>query len=84
MDKDEYKAEVTKYEQKMNILRNNPLFEMPRSFNHPITSACSIDILFDVHEMKPRVSSKRELPSILHSEIQHCKRDSKLWKAYEI
>ena len=83
LNKDEYKTEVVKYEQKMNILQNNPLFGSSQSFKHPITSACSIDTLFDIYEMKPRVSSKQELPFILHTEILHCNRNSNLWKAYE-
>jgi len=82
LNKDEYKTEVIK--QKMKILQNNPLFGSSQSFKHPITSACSIDTLFDIYEMKPRVSSKQELPFILHNEILHCNRNSKLWKAYEI
>ena len=83
MEKDEYKTEVIKYEQKIKLLSSNPLVEMPRSFNHPITFAFSIDTMFDIDNLKPRVSSKRELPYILHNEIVNCNRDSKLWKAYE-
>jgi hypothetical protein len=85
MNKDEYKTEVIKYEQKVEKIVSPPLqvMEMPRSFKHPITFAFSIDTMFDIDDMKPRVSSKSELPFILHNEILHCNRNRKLWKAYE-
>ena len=96
MSEAEHKEVFDKYE-KMNQALPSHL-EKPSSLNNPISFVMILDTLFadrivggvdsdgkTTSSVKkvPLVTSKRELPLVLHNEIQQSDRDSRLWKSYE-
>eukprot|EP00571_Detonula_confervacea_P017497 CAMPEP_0172303866 /NCGR_PEP_ID=MMETSP1058-20130122/5384_1 /TAXON_ID=83371 /ORGANISM="Detonula confervacea, Strain CCMP 353" /LENGTH=336 /DNA_ID=CAMNT_0013014901 /DNA_START=117 /DNA_END=1127 /DNA_ORIENTATION=+ len=89
--KEENKAELIKYQtiMKDNSNPNHPMLEVPTSLNNPETFAMLLQIMHkpmgktSTSSRKARVTTKHELPLILHNEILNCDRDSKLWKSYK-
>ena len=70
---------------------NPTVHEIPTSLKNPVSFTMLIENMVYDHEGGDdaaswklwRVSSKRELPRILHEAIQKCNRESSGWKAYE-
>jgi len=82
------KEEMDRCQNWLKTINEYPILEMPSRLNNPVSFAMIIDLM---RQKLPksgkakisRVTSKHELPLILHNAIQHCDRKSKLWKSYE-
>ena len=68
-----------------SALGKSAILESPTALVHPVSRAMTFEVMFAVVESgtRPRVTSKTELPLLLHNAIRECDRESKLWKSYE-
>ena len=91
MKREEYKDDMNRYQEKIRVgLAKNPVMELPTKVN-PISLIMWLEVMYDSVESGEKkgkverwtITSKHELPLILHNEIQKCDRGSKLWKSYE-
>jgi len=88
--KEENKAELIEYRATLKELSDpyHPMLELPTNLANPESFPMLMQIVFKPNgklgkSRQARVSTKHELPLILHNDIMNCDRDSKLWKSYE-
>jgi hypothetical protein len=87
--KDEYKDIVEELTNKLDqfkrsgstSLKQYPM-EVPTSYRHAISFPWTLEVMNN-SSGDMRVTHTRELPIILHREIEQCDRNSTLWKSYE-